>query len=707
MYSHAEVNVVRAAAAELETRRSSYGENTTPVEGGVEMGNAAGRAPRPPSHQSQVRHDTRKSAPTTIDRGRCVWILDDLETFILFVWERRGVLLCGTNTCVTSHHALSQAATHSNQAGASMRIVRVGEGVGGPHAPHATAVGATADAPQGQDAPGACATTNAHAHEVKVAFENGTKAPRSTNAYSGGGAYATHRPSSGKAATSSSSSARRHVHVHASGASTERAASAKLGGASTSELTSQLPGYTIGKTIGEGGFCSVRAGVHRLTGSSVAVKVYDKRRLSDPADRRRVGREIRVLKRLASPRVVQLLEVVDAPSRMFMVMEHATGGSLLDFVRQRKRLDEPTARRFICQAAAGIEYCHAHGVIHRDIKLENLLLDEHDDLRLIDFGLAAILPPGGENKRLKVHCGSPSYAAPEIVGRTLYEGQPVDVWSLGVVLFACLAGYLPFHAGNNKQELCQKIMRGAFSTPDWVSREGADLLRRMLTVDPARRINIKGMWQHPWMRGAGGGVGISSSIAAAALANGRPMTAAVGAKSSASDARAFGYGGGWAGASGASYTSGISGSAVRDEVPSHAEAVAAQSLDDDIVRALQDVGYEPGAIAEAMAAGEHNYLTASYWLMKRHKQREAERGVASASRDVRRDGGGVKGAAPATPVGAAYRPASAPNHAASAAAAASDAAAAAATNGHRRPVAHDTHRVGVVPQHTRAARAAW
>ena len=116
-------------------------------------------------------------------------------------------------------------------------------------------------------------------------------------------------------------------------------------------------------------------------------------------------------------------------------MEHATGGSLLDFVRQRKRLDEPTARRFICQAAAGIEYCHAHGVIHRDIKLENLLLDEHDDLRLIDFGLAAILPPGGENKRLKVHCGSPSYAGP--AGGRMVPGRGAVRLSGGLPSLPC------------------------------------------------------------------------------------------------------------------------------------------------------------------------------------------------------------------------------------------------------------------------------
>ena len=434
-------------------------------------------------------------------------------------------------------------------------------------------------------------------------------------------------------------------------------------GAPVNELSAQLPGYKIGMSIGEGGFCTVRAGVHRLTGAAVAVKVYDKRRLGDPADRRRVGREIRVLKRLASPRVIQLLEVVDAPSRMFMVMERAANGSLLDYVRSRKRLDEPTARKFFCQAVAGIEYCHRHLVVHRDIKLENLLLDENDNLRLIDFGLAAILPPGPP-KKLKVHCGSPSYAAPEIVGRTLYDGPPVDVWSLGVVTFAMLAGSLPFHARNNKQELCQKIMRGAFTLPDFISRDAADLLKRMLTVDPSQRITVGGLWSHPWVSGRDAG-GLSEGAAASYggdARGARPGTAtAVMMRGSAADARALGYGSGWAGLS-----SGL-GAEPRDSdgtpqaLPSHADAIANEALDEDLIRALEGFGYERGAIVGAVSSGEHNYLTASYWLMQQARRRsEAVKSWAA-------DGTQAPSAAMSSG-GGVCRPASAPHAAASASA---------------------------------------
>lgn len=119
---------------------------------------------------------------------------------------------------------------------------------------------------------------------------------------------------------------------------------------------------------------------------------------------------------------------------------------------------------------------------------QNILLDEQNTLKLIDFGLAAFFQPG---KTLKVHCGSPSYAAPEIVGRKHYEAAPVDVWSLGVVLFATICGFLPFHAsGGNKQDLCNKILTGSFSCPDYMSPGAKDLLHRMLTVDPVKRITL-------------------------------------------------------------------------------------------------------------------------------------------------------------------------------------------------------------------------
>uniref|UniRef100_A0A7R9YZB3 non-specific serine/threonine protein kinase n=1 Tax=Chlamydomonas euryale TaxID=1486919 RepID=A0A7R9YZB3_9CHLO len=266
------------------------------------------------------------------------------------------------------------------------------------------------------------------------------------------------------------------------------------------EHSRALPGYSVGKVIGEGGFCMVRIGVHHASRRKVAIKVVDRQRLTDPNEAKRMQREIRVMKHLCHECVVRLFEVVETEKILYLVMEHAPNGSLLDFVRARKRMREGDAAHALQQIVSGLDYCHQHEVVHRDIKLENILLDASNRMKLIDFGLSAFYIVG---KKLKVHCGSPSYAAPEIVARKHYDGPPVDVWSLGVVLFAMLAGYLPFHTSNgNKQELCGKIMEGKYSAPETVSPAARDLLQRMLTVDPAKRITLPDVLLHPWVQAA-------------------------------------------------------------------------------------------------------------------------------------------------------------------------------------------------------------
>jgi serine/threonine protein kinase len=301
-----------------------------------------------------------------------------------------------------------------------------------------------------------------------------------------------------------------------SSASTATASAPAAAGAAADDAAESLllPGYSVGRVVGEGGFCQVRLATHHLSRRKVAVKVIDKTKLSDHNEASRIQREIRVLKRLNHAAIIRLFEVLEAGPRLFLVMEYAPAGSLLDYVRGRKRLGEGESVFFLQQIVAGLQYCHDNEVsirsrqcwyvlvvlavmaqllalgggtfrrrlscfvaccstilhnvhvlnallcmvagrmccvqvVHRDIKLENILLDATNNMKLIDFGLAAFYAPG---KKLRVHCGSPSYAAPEIVARKLYEGPPVDVWSLGVVLFAMLAGFLPFHSPTgNKQ----------------------------------------------------------------------------------------------------------------------------------------------------------------------------------------------------------------------------------------------------------------
>jgi 5'-AMP-activated protein kinase catalytic alpha subunit len=259
-----------------------------------------------------------------------------------------------------------------------------------------------------------------------------------------------------------------------------------------------MPGYTMGRMIGEGGFSQVRLALHHLSERFVAVKVINKAKILDPAELRRVEREIRVMRRLDHISIVKLFEVIDTPSKQYMVMEHAPMGSLLDYVRGKRRLEESQAATFFVQIAAGLQYCHQHEVVHRDVKLENILMDSSKSMKLIDFGLAAFFTPG---KALKVHCGSPSYAAPEIVSKKDYEGPPVDVWSLGIVLFAMTAGHLPFHTtSGNKMELSSKILSGRFSCPDFFSVHLKNLLSQLLDTDPATRTTLAGALQHPWVQ---------------------------------------------------------------------------------------------------------------------------------------------------------------------------------------------------------------
>ena len=266
------------------------------------------------------------------------------------------------------------------------------------------------------------------------------------------------------------------------------------------DAENQVPGYLLGPVIGRGGFSTVRKALHMPTSLPVAVKVIDKTRMVDPKERDRADREMRVMRQLGGHvAVAQLYECAETPQFLYLFMEHCAGGSLLDHVREHRKLPEHEACVLFQQLLAALQHCHNRGVVHRDIKLENVLLDGRGGLRLIDFGLCGYYAPG---KNLRCHCGSPSYAAPEIVARKEYAAQPVDVWSAGVVLYAMLAGFLPFHA-KDKKALSRKILQGVWQPLPSVSTNAVDLLRRMLTVDPEQRISLDAIWTHPWLNDSG------------------------------------------------------------------------------------------------------------------------------------------------------------------------------------------------------------
>lgn len=262
--------------------------------------------------------------------------------------------------------------------------------------------------------------------------------------------------------------------------------------------SADIPGYKLIKKIGKGGFSIVYKGIHIATELPVAIKIINKRRLRDAKERDRIDKEIRAMKHLSGHiAIVQLYEVVETDCFIYLIIEYFEGGTLLDLVRGSTRLAEPHASVLFRQILKALDYCHERKLVHRDVKLENLLLRSDGSLSLADFGLCTYFL--NSNSRLKCYCGSPSYAAPEIVNRREYHATPVDVWSAGVVLFAMLCGFLPFHS-RNRRVLCQLISKAEWvKPPKDISEEAIDLLQQMLTPNPDARITIKEALSHPWI----------------------------------------------------------------------------------------------------------------------------------------------------------------------------------------------------------------
>ncbi|CAG9312128.1 unnamed protein product [Blepharisma stoltei] len=175
-------------------------------------------------------------------------------------------------------------------------------------------------------------------------------------------------------------------------------------------------------------------------------------------------------------------------------MEFANGGELFDYIVANTRIKEKEACRFFQQIVAGIEYIHKLNVVHRDLKPENLLLDHNNNIKIVDFGLSNTYKPG---ELLKTACGSPCYAAPEMIQGKKYVGSRVDIWSSGVILFAMICGYLPFEDPNTGQ-LYKKIIAGEYHSPKFISAEAKDILKGILNTDPDKRYTIEQIRQHPW-----------------------------------------------------------------------------------------------------------------------------------------------------------------------------------------------------------------
>ncbi|KYN39139.1 Maternal embryonic leucine zipper kinase [Trachymyrmex septentrionalis] len=255
--------------------------------------------------------------------------------------------------------------------------------------------------------------------------------------------------------------------------------------------------YDLEKTIGSGGFAKVKLATHVATGEKVAIKIMEKTALGE--DLPRVKVEVEALKTLLHQHICRLYQVIETESHYFMVMEYCSGGELFDHIVEKNKLSESDSRKFFYQIVSAVAYMHSLGYAHRDLKPENVLLDKDENLKLIDFGLCA-KPKMGIQAHLYTSCGSPTYAAPELIMGKKYLGSEVDIWSMGVLLYALLCGFLPFD-DNNLENLYKKILSGKYEEPYWLSNNSKMLIKSMLQIDPVKRITIHELCRHPWITG--------------------------------------------------------------------------------------------------------------------------------------------------------------------------------------------------------------
>ncbi|KAH7513581.1 hypothetical protein JRO89_XSUnG0175700 [Xanthoceras sorbifolium] len=212
-----------------------------------------------------------------------------------------------------------------------------------------------------------------------------------------------------------------------------------------------------------------------------------------------IKREIATLKLLKHPNIVRLHEVLASKSKIYMVLEYVTGGELFDRIASKGKLSEAHARKLFQQLIDGVSYCHNKGVFHRDLKLENVLVDSKGSIKISDFGLSALPQHFRDDGLLHTTCGSPNYVAPEVLNNRGYDGATSDIWSCGVILYVILTGYLPFD-DRNLAVLYQKIFKGDAKIPKWLSPGAQNMLRRILDPNPATRITMSGIKTDDWFK---------------------------------------------------------------------------------------------------------------------------------------------------------------------------------------------------------------
>ena len=263
------------------------------------------------------------------------------------------------------------------------------------------------------------------------------------------------------------------------------------------ECSKKIGDYILFDEIGMGTFSKVVRAFHLITQQTVAVKILDKDKIEDEIDIERIVREIEILKNIHHPNIAQMYETYSTVHNFYIMLEYVSGGDLFDYITSNNYLSEKESCYFFRQIISVLEYLMEMGISHRDIKPENVLLNEdHTEIKLIDFGLSNYC---SQNGLLHSSCGSPCYASPEMLSGDSYSGNTTDLWSAGIILYSMLVGALPFD-DQEINKLYDQIKIGKFYIPSTLSLEAIDLLKKILEVDPKKRINIEGVKNHSWFK---------------------------------------------------------------------------------------------------------------------------------------------------------------------------------------------------------------
>ena len=262
---------------------------------------------------------------------------------------------------------------------------------------------------------------------------------------------------------------------------------------------SKIGNYEIIKTIGEGTFGKVKLAKNIPTNELVAIKILEKAKLNDKEDLNNIMKEIKFLKTFNHINIISLYEIIETEMNYYIIMEYAEN-ELFSYIVENNYLDEETASFFFIQIIFSIEYIKKKKKIaHRDLKPENILLTNNNEIiKIIDFGLANIYK-NKKNELLETSCGSPCYAAPEMILGKKYYGIDVDIWSSGIVLFAMVSGFLPFEDDDN-ENIYRKVVLGKFDLPDHLSFECKDLINKILIGNPKKRIKINDIKKHKFLQ---------------------------------------------------------------------------------------------------------------------------------------------------------------------------------------------------------------